>query len=32
MPTDAELIEAVRMALRQAIAAARAELLTGTTP
>lgn len=32
MPTDAELIEAVRMALRQAIAAARAELLKGTTP
>lgn len=31
MPTDAELIEAVRLALRQAIAEARAEL-KGTTP
>lgn len=31
MPTDQEILEAVRLALRQAIAAARAEL-KGTTP
>lgn len=32
MPTNDELLEAVRLALRQAIAEARSELLEGTTP